>query len=189
MVESPIGERMTASGSISLQVESGSIPQAGNAWISSVLRQHEAALILFANRILKDIERARDVVQETFLRLIREDRETIEPHLAEWLYTVCRNRAIDVRRKESRMISLSETATNLEPGNGPAPLDQLEHRESTTRALRYLSKLPENQQGVIRLKFQQGLSYKEISRVTDLSVTNVGFLIHTGLKTLRQRMM
>ena len=49
-----------------------------------------------------------------------------------------------------------------------------------------LARLPENQQEVIRLKFQQGLSYKEISSVTGLSVTNVGFLIHTGLKRLRE---
>jgi RNA polymerase sigma-70 factor (ECF subfamily) len=47
--------------------------------------------------------------------------------------------------------------------------------------------LPKNQQEVIRLKFQHGLSYKEISTVTNLSVTNVGFLIHTGLKVLRER--
>ena len=35
-------------------------------------------------------------------------------------------------------------------------------------------------------KFLGGLSYKEISRVTELTVSNVGFLIHTGLKTIRE---
>jgi RNA polymerase sigma-70 factor (ECF subfamily) len=48
--------------------------------------------------------------------------------------------------------------------------------------------LPRNQQECIRLKFQSGLSYKQISDVTNLTATNVGFLIHTGLKTLRQRL-
>ena len=48
--------------------------------------------------------------------------------------------------------------------------------------------LPANQQEVIRLKFQHGLSYKQIAEVTQLSVSNVGFLIHAGLKTLRQRL-
>ena len=46
--------------------------------------------------------------------------------------------------------------------------------------------LPPNQQEVIRLKFQQGFSYKEISRITQLSVTNVGFLIHTAVTRLRR---
>jgi RNA polymerase sigma-70 factor (ECF subfamily) len=48
-----------------------------------------------------------------------------------------------------------------------------------------LDRLSENQREVIRLKFQQGLSYKEISEVTGLSSGNVGFLLHTGLKRLR----
>jgi RNA polymerase sigma-70 factor (ECF subfamily) len=42
---------------------------------------------------------------------------------------------------------------------------------------------------VIRLKFQNDLTYKEISQVTGLSVTNVGFLIHAGLKAIRQAMV
>jgi RNA polymerase sigma-70 factor (ECF subfamily) len=56
------------------------------------------------------------------------------------------------------------------------------------QVLRVLDMIPENQQEVIRLKFQNGFSYREISGVTGLSVTNVGFLIHTGLKSIRQRM-
>ena len=46
----------------------------------------------------------------------------------------------------------------------------------------------ENQREVVRLKFQAGLSYAEISRVTGHSVSNVGFLLHTALKTLRRQM-
>ena len=48
-----------------------------------------------------------------------------------------------------------------------------------------LERLPHNQQEVIRLKFQQGLSYKEIAAITELSASNVGYLIHTAVKKLR----
>jgi RNA polymerase sigma-70 factor (ECF subfamily) len=48
--------------------------------------------------------------------------------------------------------------------------------------------LPVNQREVVRLKFQNQLSYEEIAAVTSLSVSNVGFLLHTALKTLRLRM-
>jgi len=41
---------------------------------------------------------------------------------------------------------------------------------------------------VLRLKFQEGLSYREIAAITDVSVSNVGFLLHTALKTLRGRL-
>jgi RNA polymerase sigma factor (sigma-70 family) len=158
-------------------------------WIRAVLREFEGPLTLYAARILRDVERARDVVQEAFLRLLAEDRQSVEPHLAEWLYTVCRNKALDIRRKESRMTPLSDAMTAQETARDPAPGASLEREESTAWALRCLARLPENQQEVIRLKFQQGLSYKQISAVTGLSVTNVGFLIHTGLKAVRQRML
>jgi RNA polymerase sigma-70 factor (ECF subfamily) len=57
-----------------------------------------------------------------------------------------------------------------------------------SQVLGVLATLPENQQEVIRLKFQDGLSYREISGVTGLTVSNVGFLIHTGVKMVRQRL-
>jgi RNA polymerase sigma-70 factor (ECF subfamily) len=50
-----------------------------------------------------------------------------------------------------------------------------------------LGRLPENQGEVLRLRFQHQLTYKQIADVTGLSVSNVGFLIHTGLKSLRER--
>ena len=54
------------------------------------------------------------------------------------------------------------------------------------RALAALSKLSENQQEVIRLRIEHGLNYQQISEITDLSVSNVGYLLHVGLKSLRQ---
>lgn len=70
----------------------------------------------------------------------------------------------------------------------PGPLQALEQKEKESKVLGALRSLSWNQQEVIRLKFQSGLSYREISRVTNLTVSNVGFLIHTGLKTLRKRL-
>ena len=73
----------------------------------------------------------------------------------------------------------------------PAPQSELstvlEQKEQLSRVLHIVATLPPNQQEVIRLKFQNGLSYREISGVTNLSVSNVGFLIHSGLKTVRQK--
>ena len=58
-------------------------------------------------------------------------------------------------------------------------------RDSAERVFLMLDQLPDNQQEVVRLKFQNDLSYKEIADITHLTVTNVGFLLHTGLKKLR----
>ena len=77
--------------------------QARQAWLRSPLDRHEHPLIGYATRLTGDAERARDVVQETFIRLCAEDRAQVDGHVTEWPYTVCRRRALDVRRKETRM--------------------------------------------------------------------------------------
>ena len=159
------------------------------AWMRSVLDRYEGPLTRYAARITGDVEQARDVVQETFLRLCVEDRARVDGYLSEWLFTVCRNRALDVRRKESRMRPLSETAMESCESAAGSPATAVENRESTSEVLRILATLPDNQQEVIRLRFQNGLSYREISSVTELSVSNVGYLIHTAIKTIRERLV
>jgi RNA polymerase sigma-70 factor (ECF subfamily) len=67
----------------------------------------------------------------------------------------------------------------------PRPGAALEREELHAALLRSIERLPANQQEVVRLKFQNGFSYKEISRITELSVSNVGFLIHTAVTRLR----
>jgi RNA polymerase sigma-70 factor (ECF subfamily) len=74
-------------------------------------------------------------------------------------------------------------------GEDPAATQaELEAKEGLSEILNALAGLPASQQEVIRLKFQNGLSYKDIGRITGHSVGNVGYLIHTGIKTLRQRL-
>ena len=70
----------------------------------------------------------------------------------------------------------------------PAPGRILERAEQHETVRRLIDHLPRNQQEVIRLKFQNGFSYLEISRITSLSVDNVGFILHTALKALRSEM-
>lgn len=156
-------------------------------WILDALDRFERALTLYASRILGDVERARDVVQEVFLRLCREPRDRVENVLRPWLFTVCRNLALDARRKERPMGTMSEERAAERVSPEPGPSATLEKKEALSRVLRGLEELPDKQREVIWLKFKHGLSYREISRVTEQSIGNVGFLIHVGLKALRGR--
>jgi len=158
-----------------------------SSWVPSVMADYEVPLTRYAAHITGDTERAREIVQDTFLKLCRQKPAQIRSHLAQWLYTVCRNRALDVLRKERRMTGLSDSQLRLQIHSGPEVPAALEKEEQLADVLNILSTLPANQQEVLRLKFQADLSYSEISRVTNLTVSNVGFLIHTGLKTIRER--
>jgi RNA polymerase sigma factor (sigma-70 family) len=154
-------------------------------WVRAALREHEGPLTRYAAQITGDAERARDVVQDTFVRLWAEDPARLNGRLAPWLYTVCRNRALDLRRKENRMTPLTDVELETRASAEPSPASVAEQRESAGNLLRLLDTLPLNQREVVRLKFQNDLSYQEISDITHLSVSNVGFLLHTALKTLR----
>ena len=162
--------------------------QAHEEWIRGALERYEKSLCLYARRLLGDAERARDVVQDTFLRLCRERRERIEGHLAEWLFTVCRNRALDLRAKESPMRNLENPRTERLVGAESDPADRAERKEETGRLWRLVERLPKAQREVLLLKFQQGLSYREIGALTGHSVSNVGFLLHRAMGALRERL-
>lgn len=155
--------------------------------IASALSRYEGPLLRYASRLLGDVDRARDVVQDTFLRLCREDPARLDGHLAPWLFTVCRNRVIDVQRQDGRVEPIDERALEEQPSAAPGPARVLEAREHLDAVLRTLGTLPASQQEVVRLKFQAGLSYQEIASVTGLTVNHVGVLLHNALKTLRER--
>lgn len=154
-------------------------------WIVEALGLYEARLLRYATWVLRDADLAREVVQETFLRLCREQPSAIRDHVAQWLFTVCRNLAFDTRKKEVRMTPLEDVQTGIDA----AVHSGVEQRETVSEIFKLLEDLPKNQREVIYLKFQCDLSYKEISEVTKLSVSNVGFLIHTALKTIRKRVL
>lgn len=154
-------------------------------FIEKALAEFESPLIGYAVTILHDLERARDVVQDTFIRLCQQEPNKIRESLKTWLFTVCRNRAFDVLRKDKRIQPLDEVKWKRVAGPDLPPDERAAHDERIAQVMQSLEKLSANQREVILLKFQQGLSYQEIVEVTGLSSGNVGFLIHTGLKRLR----
>lgn len=157
-------------------------------WVMTALDEFERPLVAYSTRLTHDVHGARDVVQEAFLRLCSESEARVGPHVKAWLYTVCRRLAIDELRKERRMDPGGDAVIELRAGREADPAGTAETRDEAARALTLLADLPENQREVIDLKFRHGLMYREIADITGLSVGNVGFLIHTGLQTLRGRL-
>ena len=160
-----------------------------SSFVQEAVARHQAPLLRYATRLLGgDADRARDVVQDTYVRLMAQPPAQVDGHVAEWLFTVCRNRSHDVLRKEGRMKRFEEGQVERLTAAEPLPGRTLERAEQHAAVLRLIGHLPPNQQEVIRLKFQNGFSYQEISRITSLSVTNVGFILHTAIKALRREM-
>ena len=152
-------------------------------WVVAAARRFERPLLAYVRRLLRDDHRGQDIVQEAFLRLCRQPRAEVEPHVGPWLFAVCRRHVVDVLRKENRMSALSESA---EPAARTEPASAVEAQDLSQAVLRRLASFPASQQEAVRLKFLQQFSYREIAQVMGLSESHVGVLIHTALKKLRQ---
>jgi RNA polymerase sigma factor (sigma-70 family) len=152
-----------------------------------ILHRFEIPLLQYARRITGDREQARDVVQETFIKFQRNGALRREDEPATWLFTVCRNAALNVCRKERRMMHLDEQLIEARESEQPMPFNQLEQKEAAGFLLRIVATLPPRQQEIIQLKFQNDLSYQQIAKIMQTTANNVGVLLHTALKTLRQR--
>jgi RNA polymerase sigma factor (sigma-70 family) len=161
-------------------------PMADDAWLSLVFRQYQGPLLGYATHLMGDADRAADVVQDTFVRLCNQPREHVQERVRQWLFAVCRNRALDILKKENRMTSIGDAGL-IRNREGDPQLTVQQH-DSAARAGALIDELPAKQQEVIRLKVESDLSYREISELTGLSVSNVGFLLHTGLKSIRARL-
>jgi RNA polymerase sigma-70 factor (ECF subfamily) len=152
----------------------------------ALVRRFEIPLVQYATRITGDRERAKDVVEETFIKFERNG--SVPPDkTATWLFTVCRNGALNVCRKEKRMMYVEEALIETRADERPLPFAQIEREEAHGFLARILATLPPRQQEVLQLKFQNDLSYQQIAEITHSTANNVGVLIHVALKTLRQK--
>jgi RNA polymerase sigma factor (sigma-70 family) len=126
------------------------------------------------------------VVQETFIKFDRNGALAPEK-VATWLFTVCRNGALNLCRKERRLMYLEEEIIEARKDEQPMPFERMEDQEASGFLMKIVATLPPRQQEVLQLKFQNNLSYQQIAEITKTSANSVGVLIHTALKTLRRR--
>jgi RNA polymerase sigma factor (sigma-70 family) len=156
-------------------------------FLLDTLERYERPVIRYALGVVHDLDQARDIAQDVFIKLSQNlstlDRERIAP----WLFTVCKNRALDHLRKHQRLLPMETTAIDQQSSSAPGPSEVIEEQELTQQLSRWMSELPEKQREAVRLKFESGLSYKEISEVLQTSIGNVGTLIHLGVTNLRER--
>ena len=152
--------------------------------IDLALERYERPLIGYAQSITGDLESARDAVQETFLRLSRQNLAALERRLAPWLFFVYRNCALDHVRKIARFIG--GPVGEEHPAENPNPAAEAVSSEESARLRWRIDQLPQQQREMIQLKFDVGWSYKEIGEAMRISFSSVGVRLHAAIQTLRR---
>ncbi len=148
----------------------------------------ESPLLSYALRLTGERGLAEDMVQEAFMRLHAQFDAVREPK--RWLYRTVHNLSLNQRRQSGKIVQLAtsdgDSTTGPADTTDPQPLpdEQIARWEGIGLVRLSLETLDERSREIVRLKFNEDLSYKEISARTGLNVGHIGYLLHHALKAI-----
>lgn len=152
--------------------------------IEALVNAQWRPLARYAYRLLRDSGLAEDVVQESFCRYMNTSFSYgDEQQRISWLFRVVHNLSIDFLKRESRRPELNRKAQF--PSRVPPPSQAIIATETWRELEHLLDALTLKQRTIAILFFQENKTYKEIAEITGESMSNVGMLLHRGLKKLR----
>lgn len=164
-----------------------------------LIQRHQKELFSFIYYKLLDDDLANDVFQDTFMKIIvtlKEKRYNEEGKFILWAKRIAHNLIIDHYRLKAKNIKVSETTYEneefsifdliREPSENIE--DQLVLQQINSDLARMLQYLPENQQEVIKLRFFDGLSFKDIAEQTETSINTTLGRVRYALINLRKIM-
>lgn len=162
----------------------------------TLMRRHRSPVHAFLCRLVGDRARAEDLLQETFLRVVKGAADW-EPRAAvrTWLFTIARNLAADeARRRVFRDAEPLDAAVGDPPrgdrlaAEGRAPDDAAGDALVRPRLEAALAALPAEQREVFLLREHVGLSFPEIAEATGANENTVKSRLRYALLALRDRL-
>lgn len=167
--------------------------------LAILIKRHQKDLFSFIFYKLMDDELSNDIFQDTFMKIIlslKEGRYNDDGKFILWAKRIAHNLIIDHYRLKSKHVKVSETTYENEEFSIFDLLreteENIEDRLITNQIYDDLAKmvvyLPENQQEVIKLRFFDGLSFKEIAEHTNTSINTTLGRVRYALINLRKIM-
>ncbi len=173
--------------------------QGDESALSELIRRNKKELYSFIFYKIMDEELANDLFQDTFVKIIislKEGRYNDDGKFILWAKRIAHNLIIDHFRLKNKYVKISETTYENEDFSIFDLLreteENIEDRLVTNQIYEDLMKitlfLPENQQEVIRLRFFDGLSFKEIAEQTNTSINTTLGRVRYALINMRKIM-
>jgi RNA polymerase sigma-70 factor (ECF subfamily) len=144
---------------------------------ATLVESHQERLLRLCERLLGDVEEARDAAQEVFLKAYRKAGE-VRPQgqVYTWLYRIAVNHCLNKlrRRKLVRFLRWEDSEERnvpaFDPPDGAAdPAAALESRRRWQTTRRAIARLPENQRAVLVLVRFEGMSYRQTAEVLGIT--------------------
>lgn len=170
------------------------------AAFTKLLARHEKPLWNFVRRFVRDQATAEDLVQETFLRVVRGAAEwTPEARFSTWLYTISRNLCTDHARRmvHRKAASLDGPQGADGDGEGPRKIDRVAgadrgaevaawNRERAAAIEAALGELPAEQREVFLMREMMDLPFADIAAIVGTSEPTVKSRMRYALERLRE---
>lgn len=157
---------------------------------ASLFQAVSAKLVRYAQRFTRNEASAYDVVQDVFVK-IWDIRENLNPDasLQSLLYTMTRNAALNVNRKNAYLVQ-NDHLEGDDLGGGMQPEAELEYDAKRLNAHlnEWIDALPERRKEAFVLSRHHELSHREISNIMGLSERTVNTHIFLALKHLRAKL-
>lgn len=159
------------------------------------VEKYHQMVINVCNNILNNYEDAMDVSQEVFIKIYESiDDFRGDSKISTWLYRISVNKSLNFLRSRKRQRWFSSIDTlfkddqkQTDPADDSLNASENIEQDDNKKALYFaLHKLPEKQNIAISLNHFEDLSYKEISEIMEISVSEVGVLINRGKKKLKK---
>ena len=147
----------------------------------------ESPLLRYAFALTGRRAVAEEIVQDVFLQLHTHWDEVDSPRA--WLYRSVRNRAFNyVRDHQREALTVSEQEVQTATTEIDSPDSMLLRMEATGTLRQIVEELSAEDRELVKLKYFENLKYREISEITGLSVSNVGYRLHHILKELATKL-
>ena len=158
----------------------------------ALVSRYQHSLFRLIYRYVDEYHEAHDVLQQVWLQLYLS-LPTLDPyvHMKPWLFTVARNRSLDVLRRR-RLLCFSEVETGNEeafldsiPDTSPTPEELVEQRDLQRVIWLAIQVLPRTYHSVVLLYYSEHMNFAEIGRVLNLPVSTVKARFHQAKPFLR----
>jgi RNA polymerase sigma-70 factor (ECF subfamily) len=162
--------------------------------ISQLLERHTRRLRDYIRMLVKDNDVAEDLTQEVLIKVVKvvdEGRYVDKGRFLPWLLRIAHNKVLDYFRAQKQVRTVSESSAGFDILGSknfaePSIEEQMISEQCAEEIRALVDELPEEQRDVVRMRYYEGLSFKEIAEQTGVSINTALGRMRYALINMRQ---